>query len=659
MYKILLLLILNLTTLIASQIGVVHGLDPNGDGFLSLRSSSKGAKLGNLYNGDRVIILDKKGKWYRVESLNSGQVGWSHGNWIKITNYSQQKNTDRRDQKSTPSTKYYSKLGFYKNTRFGFSGKYPKKLFTNESHSDNGDGVRLTNNDGTVGCSFYGSYNVLDSSIGKRYNEELISTKNSNGKEITYKVLRENWFATSGYDYTNRTIFYNKIFHTLDESSGVDIFTGFSLNYPIKDKQKYNKLVTTISENFEPYAENIKKTIEKRVKIDPSEEAYIDENVMPHMKNSIDINTSEKGNRKKVIKNEKRVKIDPSEEAYIDENVIPHMKNSIDINTSEKGNRKKVIKKQIDLSSNKLCDNKKDCIEAYSDYNNIAIHSDLPVKENLNYFLTPRNISGQRIFKIKKSALSAYEVGQEAGSLRNIRYEKFRDLYNINRTMIISVAYGEIDSTGFNEFEIDDFVVKLKQEFDKSILSIINDYRCVPKHIRIINLNIPIEYFKPKHTENIALVYIKDIKLLEKLNASSEPILLSDFIKQELCNNNISKYIKQNKEKFTFEAKVYYKIKNSFELNGLQIEADNRIINDIGKANKGNDTITELTLYVSNLETDNSKKTSVTNFAITSFKLKSSNKRFILNNSLKNIASTHYIKNVYSIQEDNALIKRK
>ena len=63
------------------KIGIVHDLDPNGDGFLTVRNSPKGKEIDRLYANQIVRILDKKGKWYKIKI--NGRTGWSHGNWIK------------------------------------------------------------------------------------------------------------------------------------------------------------------------------------------------------------------------------------------------------------------------------------------------------------------------------------------------------------------------------------------------------------------------------------------------------------------------------------------------------------------------------------------------------------------------------------------------
>jgi len=65
-------------------IGTVFGLDPYGDGFLSVRTKPNGKEIGRLYNRDRVEILGKSGKWYKIKEIRSGRVGWSHSNWIRI-----------------------------------------------------------------------------------------------------------------------------------------------------------------------------------------------------------------------------------------------------------------------------------------------------------------------------------------------------------------------------------------------------------------------------------------------------------------------------------------------------------------------------------------------------------------------------------------------
>ena len=80
---------------------IVSGLNPNGDGFLAVRSGpgSEFDKLDEIHNGDKVLTFDQSGPWYGVlygdvEFQCSSEVekrllpydgkkGWVHGKWLK------------------------------------------------------------------------------------------------------------------------------------------------------------------------------------------------------------------------------------------------------------------------------------------------------------------------------------------------------------------------------------------------------------------------------------------------------------------------------------------------------------------------------------------------------------------------------------------------
>jgi hypothetical protein len=65
------------------KIGIVYGLDPNNDGFLSIRQKPNSREIGRLYNEARVEILGKHGKWYKIKTFNSGLIGWAYSKWIR------------------------------------------------------------------------------------------------------------------------------------------------------------------------------------------------------------------------------------------------------------------------------------------------------------------------------------------------------------------------------------------------------------------------------------------------------------------------------------------------------------------------------------------------------------------------------------------------
>lgn len=57
--------------------GTIVGLDPQGDGFLSVRSGPGGPKyreIDRVYNGMHVYICDQKGPWYAVVYSNDNRA---------------------------------------------------------------------------------------------------------------------------------------------------------------------------------------------------------------------------------------------------------------------------------------------------------------------------------------------------------------------------------------------------------------------------------------------------------------------------------------------------------------------------------------------------------------------------------------------------------
>ena len=70
--------------------GTVHGLSAHynpatGSGFLAVRTKPKSSsyKLGELFNGDRLEIFDRKGNWYKIATQDGPMLeGWAHAKWI-------------------------------------------------------------------------------------------------------------------------------------------------------------------------------------------------------------------------------------------------------------------------------------------------------------------------------------------------------------------------------------------------------------------------------------------------------------------------------------------------------------------------------------------------------------------------------------------------
>ena len=144
-------------------------------------------------------------------------------------------------------------LESYYNARFDFYAKYPSNLFTYQRQSDNGDGITLKNKSKNLEIVFYGNLAVENYNIKDEYRSSIRYIQSDKNKEITYKRVKRNWFVLSGYDYLKRVIFYRKTFFLREEGEYSDErFVTYIIEYPIKDKKRYNNLVKVINNNFQP-----------------------------------------------------------------------------------------------------------------------------------------------------------------------------------------------------------------------------------------------------------------------------------------------------------------------------------------------------------------------------------------------------------------------
>ena len=62
----------------------VTGLDPNGDGFLAVRTGpgTQYRKIDELHNGADVRPCDSRGNWSGVYYGSPRRKGWVHMNWL-------------------------------------------------------------------------------------------------------------------------------------------------------------------------------------------------------------------------------------------------------------------------------------------------------------------------------------------------------------------------------------------------------------------------------------------------------------------------------------------------------------------------------------------------------------------------------------------------
>jgi uncharacterized protein YgiM (DUF1202 family) len=70
--------------------GTIHGLSrrynpATGSGFLAVRAGPKksASQVGELFNGDKVEIFDRRGNWYKIAALDGSSEGWANAGYIR------------------------------------------------------------------------------------------------------------------------------------------------------------------------------------------------------------------------------------------------------------------------------------------------------------------------------------------------------------------------------------------------------------------------------------------------------------------------------------------------------------------------------------------------------------------------------------------------
>ena len=70
--------------------GTVHGLSKKynpatGSGFLAVRAGPRksSSQVGELFNGDKVEVFDRRGNWYKVAALDGSSEGWASAGYIR------------------------------------------------------------------------------------------------------------------------------------------------------------------------------------------------------------------------------------------------------------------------------------------------------------------------------------------------------------------------------------------------------------------------------------------------------------------------------------------------------------------------------------------------------------------------------------------------
>lgn len=137
----------------------------------------------------------------------------------------------------------------YCNPRFQFCIKYPKDFKAIETPPTNGDGLTFYSNDKSAEILAYGSMFIED--VNEINENFKLMTSNVN---VTYKVLKNNYFIFSGTDKKGNII-YNKtvlklVKNYMNTNESQQVYYNLQISYPASKQAVYGYYCNTIASSF-------------------------------------------------------------------------------------------------------------------------------------------------------------------------------------------------------------------------------------------------------------------------------------------------------------------------------------------------------------------------------------------------------------------------
>lgn len=127
----------------------------------------------------------------------------------------------------------------YTNARYGYHVCYPSSLLKPAAEAPNGDGRRFTGANGAT-LSVWGSNNAMGDTVASSAAADR--ARLSKGGEVTYSVVRPNWYVLSGRQ--NGQVFY------LKSVLANDAFSTMELRYPAAAAKTWSPVTTQLSRCF-------------------------------------------------------------------------------------------------------------------------------------------------------------------------------------------------------------------------------------------------------------------------------------------------------------------------------------------------------------------------------------------------------------------------
>lgn len=129
----------------------------------------------------------------------------------------------------------------YCNARFEYCISYPAGILIPQPEADNGDGRKFFSEDKRVEMLVYGIENALDQTLAEVYEEESENIP-AEGRAVTYKLKKNNWFVVSGIK--SGRVFYRKTIFRNDQ------FLTFSIEYPPELRSRFDAVTASIAKSF-------------------------------------------------------------------------------------------------------------------------------------------------------------------------------------------------------------------------------------------------------------------------------------------------------------------------------------------------------------------------------------------------------------------------
>lgn len=150
--------------------------------------------------------------------------------------------TERNDtNKSTDIQNIKIEFKPYVNTLRGYKINYPKTWEPKGLPPTNGDGRSFSDNQKTE-LTVYSGINVFKTTLSEEFEKEI----NNNEYNITYKIIKDNWYVISGFTQKNNKEFYKKVYR----SEKYDEQRTMLLYYSVESHNEIQRIIPVLIKTF-------------------------------------------------------------------------------------------------------------------------------------------------------------------------------------------------------------------------------------------------------------------------------------------------------------------------------------------------------------------------------------------------------------------------